>query len=221
VSPVETRAAAVLFDLDGLLVDSEPVWYAAEAEVVAQLGGEWNHEHQAALVGGTLDAGCRYMLELTGSDVSVEELRDRLLDRMVTHFRGDLPVHAGALELVDSVRDRGVPTGLVSSSYRLLVDAALDRLGAERFDVTVAGDEVAAGKPQPDPYLLACRELAVAPGRTVVLEDADAGVRSAEAAGCTVVAIPSVRPIVATPTRPVLTSLNQIDPDWLLALPCS
>jgi len=212
-------AEAVLFDMDGLLLDSEPVWFAVEAAAVERLGGTWAPEHQAALIGGTIDASCRYMIEHTGADISVEELTGQLLADMVRHFRSDLPLHAGAIELVDAVRAAGVPTGLVSSSYRVLVDAALVRLGRHRFDVTVAGDEVARGKPHPEPYLTACDRLGVAPGATVVLEDAASGVTAAEAAGCAVVAVPSVAPIDAAPGRDVVPRLRDIELDWLLSRP--
>jgi len=212
-------AAAVLFDMDGLLVDSEPVWYAVETAAVERLGGTWAPEHQVALIGGTLDASCRYMIAHTGADITVDELSAQLVEEMVRRFRADLPVHEGALELVDAVRARGVPTGLVSSSYRMLVDAALDRLGRHRFDVTVAGDEVTCGKPDPEPYLTACEQLRVAPHATVVLEDAASGVAAAEAAGCVVVAVPSVAAIDATPRRAVVDRLLDIELDWLLSRP--
>ena len=214
-------AQAVLFDLDGLLVDSEPVWYAVEHEVVTELGGVWGHEHQAACIGGTLDASCRYMIDVAGAQSSVEALADRLLTEMVRRFTASLPIHTGALELVDAVREAGVPTALVSSSYRVLIDAALERLGADRFDVSVAGDEIARGKPDPMPYLVACERLGAEPARSVVVEDAANGVASAEAAGCVVVAVPSVAPIAAAPRRHVVASLPEISVDWLLALPCS
>jgi HAD superfamily hydrolase (TIGR01509 family) len=214
-------AQAVLFDLDGLLLDSEPVWYAVESEVVERLGGVWGEHHQAACIGGTLDASCRYILDLTGSAMTVADLTDMLLAGMVEHFHAGLPLHGGALGLVDSVRARGVPTALVSSSYRVLVDAALDRIGRDWFDVVVVGDEISHGKPHPEPYLTACSKLSVDPRKCVVLEDARAGVQSAEAAGCVVVAVPSVAPIPASAGRVVLDALTDIDIEWLLALPCS
>jgi len=214
-------AQAVLFDMDGLLLDSEPVWYDVEHAVVERLGGRWSHEHQAACIGGTLDASCRYILDLTGADVTVAELSDLLLTGMVEHFHAGLPLHTGALELIDAVRDRGILTGLVSSSYRVLVDAALDRIGHDRFDVAVVGDEISRGKPHPEPYLTACAKLDVNPTACVVLEDAVSGVASAEAAGCYVVAVPSVAPIAPAPGRAVVTALAEVDVDWLLALPCS
>jgi len=214
-----TTAAAVLFDMDGLLVDSEPVWFEVESAAVEQLGGSWAPEHQAALIGGTMDASCRYMIDHTGADITVEELSEQLIAEMVRRFGVDLPVHVGALELVDAVRAAGVPTGLVSSSYRVLVDAALDRLGRHRFDVTVAGDEVLRGKPDPEPYRRACEQLRVSPRATVVLEDAASGVAAAEAAGCVVVAVPSVAPIDVAPGRAVVRRLLDIDLDWLLSRP--
>jgi HAD superfamily hydrolase (TIGR01509 family) len=214
-------AQAVLFDMDGLLLDSEPVWFDVESEVVERLGGTWSHAHQAACIGGTLDASCRYILDVTGAHVSVQELSDLLLAGMVEHFRAGLPLHAGALELIDAVRARSIPTALVSSSYRVLVDAALERIGPDRFDVVVVGDEISQGKPHPEPYLTACGKLDVDPTSCVVLEDAVSGVESAEAAGCVVVAIPSVAPIAAPSRRTVLTALTEVEVDWLLALPCS
>ena len=214
------RAAprAVLFDLDGLLVDSEPVWYDVESAAVARLGGVWGPEHQIACIGGTLDATCRYIVALTGTAYDAGALREELIGAMAARFRSRLPVHPGALELVDAVRARGALTGLVSSSYRVLVDAALEQLGAHRFDVTVSGDETARGKPDPQPYLVACEQLGVAPARAVVLEDAVAGVAAAQSAGCPVVAVPSVAPIEPGPGRAVVASVAAIDPDWLLGL---
>ena len=215
-------ATAVLFDMDGLLVDSEPVWFEVEAAAVEALGGTWAPEHQAALIGGTIDASCRYMIEHTGADISVDDLSDQLIGEMVRRFRAELPIHAGALELVDAVRAAGVLTGLVSSSYRVLVDAALDRLGRHRFDVSVAGDEVGRGKPDPEPYRTACEQLGMAPESTVVLEDAISGVLSAEAAGCVVVAVPSVAPIEMTARRAVVARIADISLEWLLTRPdCS
>lgn len=214
-------AHAVLFDLDGVLVDSEPVWYDVEGGLVERLGGTWGREHQARCIGGTVDATCRYILDLTGATVTVEEIQAEVMAGMVAHYTTDLPVLDGALELVDAVRARGVRTALVSSSFRVLVDAALIKLGAHRFDATVAGDEVRVGKPQPEPYLTACAALGVAPARAVVVEDALNGVLSGEAAGCPVVVVPSVAPIEAAPGRHVVGSVRDIDPDWLVHVPCS
>jgi HAD superfamily hydrolase (TIGR01509 family) len=210
-------AAAVLFDMDGILVDSEPVWYEIEGALVERLGGTWGRHHQARCIGGTVDATCRYIAELTGTTLTVAEIQHEVMTGMVEHFSTVLPVVSGAVELVDAVRARGVATALVSSSFRVLVDAALLKLGASRFDVSVAGDEVQNGKPDPEPYLTACERLGVAPEQAVVVEDAPHGVRSAEAAGCAVVVVPSVTSVEPGPGRHFATTMADVDPDWLLS----
>jgi len=221
---VSTPVAAVLFDMDGLLVDTEPLWTVAEVELAATLGGRWDDTIKAEIVGTRLDVAVPRILGYYGVEASTTAVDDAmrfLLGRMVELFDSELPVHDGAIELIDAVRARGVPTALVSSSYRILVDAALRRLDTRRFDVTVAGDEVAHGKPEPLPYLIACERLGVAPTAAVVIEDAWSGVVAGEAAGCVVVAVPFVAPIPAAPGRHVVGSLTQIDVDWLLGLTCS
>ncbi len=211
-------ARAVLFDMDGVLVDSEPIWYQIEGDLVRRLGGTWGREHQARCIGGTVDATCRYIATLTGTSWSVAQLQEAVMTDMVAALSTASPVHLGALELVDAVRARGAATALVTSSFRVLVDAVLSVLGSHRFDVVITGDEVARGKPDPEPYALACRRLEVHPADAVVVEDALNGVRSAEAAGCAVVVVPSVAPIEPGPGRYVVDRVADIDPDWLLSL---
>lgn len=210
---------AVLFDMDGLLIDSEPLWTVAETELAAKLGGVWNDEVKAACVGHRLDSAVPIILGYYGVEPLADVVEDAiqfLQRRMVEQFETALPLHAGGLELLDELRSRGVATALVSSSWRALVDAALRALGP-RFDVTLAGDEVTHAKPHPEPYLTACERLAVEPSRAVVLEDALSGVLSGEAAGCPVVAVPFVAPIEPAPGRWVVDALTDIDPDWLLS----
>jgi HAD superfamily hydrolase (TIGR01509 family) len=214
-----SQVAAVLFDMDGVLVDSEPFWYQVEGDLVRRLGGEWGREHQAKCIGGTVDATCRYIVELTGTSWTAAQVQEAVMADMVTACSSaDLAIHAGALELVDAVRARGARTALVTSSFRVIVDAVLGRLGSHRFDTVVAGDEVTRGKPDPEPYLTACQRLGVAPRDAVVVEDAHNGVVSAEAAGCTVIAVPSVAPIEARSGRFVVGGLRDIAPDWLMGL---
>jgi HAD superfamily hydrolase (TIGR01509 family) len=204
--------------MDGILVDSEPVWYEIEGGLVERLGGTWGRHHQAKCIGGTVDATCRYIAELTGTELTVEEIQAEVMAGMVDHFATALPVVDGAVELVDAVRARGASTALVSSSFRVLIDAAMLKLGAHRFDVTVAGDEVAQGKPHPEPYLTACRRLGVDPADAVVVEDAPNGVLSAEAAGCPVVVVPTVTHVDAGPGRHFAPAMTAVDPDWLLEI---
>ena len=209
---------AVLFDMDGILVDSEPIWYEVEGALVERLGGQWSREHQAKCIGGTVDATCRYIVELTGTSWTVAQVQDAVMTDMVSYMSSALAVHAGALELVDAVRARGARTALVTSTFRVIVDGVLESLGAHRFDAVITGDEVTRGKPDPEPYLAACGLLGVVPSAAVVIEDALNGVLAAEAAGCTVVVVPSVAPIEPARRRHVVTSLAAIDPDWILGL---
>ncbi|HTR71839.1 MAG TPA: HAD family phosphatase [Mycobacteriales bacterium] len=214
------RADAVLFDMDGLLIDSEPLWTVAEIELAEHLGGAWSEQIKARIVGTRLDRAVEAILEcydVPRSPADIATAMTFLLDRMVELFDTDLPLMPGARELLDGVRALGVPTALVSSSYRVLVDAALPWLAPIRFDATVAGDDVRHGKPSPEPYLVASRRLGVDPGRCVVVEDAMSGVLSGEAAGATVVAVPWAAPIEATPTRPVVPALTSISAEWLVA----
>lgn len=212
---------AVLFDLDGLLVDTEPVWTVAEEELAAALGCSWNAELKSLIAGTRLDLSVPTILSfyrVAPSEERVAWASRFLLERVAALFRERVPVMPGALELVDGVRAAGAATALVSSSYRVLVDAALVRLGEDRFDVTVAGDEVSRGKPDPQPYLEACARLGVRPEECVVLEDAPAGVAAGEAAGARVVAVPSVAPVAATDRRPVVERLGDVRVEWLLGL---
>jgi HAD superfamily hydrolase (TIGR01509 family) len=186
---------AVLFDMDGLLIDSEPLWTIAEEEVAADLGGRFTSTIKAAMIGQPLPVAVPILLEGLATPLARAahpvDVGQQLLARVAELFADELPLQPGARELLDEVSAAGVPSALVSSSYRLLVDTALVVLGSDRFSVTVAGDEVARGKPAPDPYLTAAARLGVAPSRCVVLEDSIAGARSAIAAGCPCVLVPT------------------------------
>lgn len=203
--------AAVLFDMDGLLIDSEGTWLDVEYDVVHRLGGEWSAKHQEHLVGGSVPRTTAYMLELTGAEVSPDEVAQLLVEGMTERLLAGVKLMPGAEELLDDLAGSGVPCVLVSSSYRTLMDAALTSIGPERFALTVAGDEVGRMKPAPDPYLTAAGGLGASPQRCVALEDSPNGLASAEAADCVTVAVPSVTPIEPTPTRTVVASLHELD----------
>ena len=202
---------AVFFDMDGLLVDSERLWFDLEGEIMARLGGEWRDEDQADLVGGSLDRTVAFMLDRSGSSVAPSVVAGWLLDGMVERLRGGVPLRPGAAELLDQVERDGVPRALVSSAFRVLVDAALDGLGSDRFDVTIAGDEVTRTKPDAEPYVMAARRLGVRPGGCVALEDSPNGLASAEAAGCVTVAVPSIVAVEDAPGRTIVRSLRDLD----------
>ncbi|GAA4067998.1 HAD family phosphatase [Actinomadura miaoliensis] len=209
---------AVLFDMDGLLIDSERLWLEVEEEVVAWLGGTWTSEDQERMLGGSLDKAVRYMLDLTGADVPPGEVGRRMLDGMAERLGACVPLLPGAKELLAEVRAAGVPAALVSSSHRRLIEPVLDAVGREHFAVTVAGDEVARTKPDPEPYLTATARLGVEPRRCVVLEDSPNGLAAAEAAGCVTVAVPSLLPVPPAPGRTVVASLTEVDLPRLAAL---
>lgn len=205
--------AAVLFDMDGLLVDTERTWFAVETEVMAGLGAPWGHQHQAALVGGPLEHSAQYMLDISGrTDVSVQDMARLLLDGMVTSLRrGPVEWMPGAQRLLTAVGAAGMPRALVSSSARVLVDAVLDAVGREDFDVTVSGDDVVRTKPYPDPYLLAANLLGVDAGACVAIEDSRPGATSARAAGCLTIVVPSVTPVPDDVADLQVNTLEDVD----------
>jgi HAD superfamily hydrolase (TIGR01509 family) len=198
---------AVLFDMDGLLIDSEPLWLEAETAVMARLGADWSERDQAALLGGSLDRTVRYLLGKATRPAPPELVGEWLMSDIIERVRRDgVPVRPGARELLASVETAGLPSALVTSSERTFMEAVLASTGM-RFDVLVCAEDVTATKPDPEPYLLAAKLLGIAPGDCFTLEDSPNGVASAEAAGCRVFAVPSLVPIPPAPGRTVVPSL--------------
>ena len=208
---------AVLFDMDGLLIDSEPLWFEVETDVMARLGGAWTEEDQKQLLGSSLENSIRYFLARAVVPATPAEVAEWLIGGMITRVghRG-VRVMPGAAALVAEVAAAGVPYALVTSSQRRFVDAVLSRTGL-RFPVVVSGNDVSRGKPEPEPYVLAARRLGAEPGRCIALEDSVTGVTSAEGAGCLVVAVPTLRAIEPRPGRLVARSLEDLDLAWLRA----
>lgn len=187
--------AALLWDMDGLLVDSEPVWTLAEQELFARWGVPFTPAMKADLVGGRLDASVPKLIAHGGPAAAgseVAEIQTWLLSRMAELFAESVPLMTGARTLFEGAAARGVPQALVSSSYRVLVDAVLEGISGHPFAVSVAGDEVVRAKPDPEPYLDAAAKLAVAPTACLVLEDTPTGARAGTAAGASVLYCPSV-----------------------------
>jgi HAD superfamily hydrolase (TIGR01509 family) len=208
----------VLFDMDGLLVDTEPLWFEVESGVMARLGGSWGPSDQAALVGGSLNRSLDYLLGKATRPASRETVARWMLEGMVALLRTrPVPVMPGARELISEVAAAGVPYGLVTSSEGPIMEAVLDRLEVT-FPVTVCGDDVSHSKPDPEPYLLAAAKVGADPRQCVALEDSPNGVGAAEAAGCVTVAVPSLVPIPPASTRLVVTSLTELSLDRLRAL---
>jgi HAD superfamily hydrolase (TIGR01509 family) len=205
--------AAVLWDFDGTLADTEPLWIEAEFELITTLGGTWSEEQANELVGNSLIDSAIYILNaIDRHDLDPAWVVERLLDRVVEFLAGrPMPWRPGALELLTSLGAAGVPCALVSASYRVLLDAALAQLPAGTFAVSVAGDEVSEGKPHPEPYEKACAALGVEARRCVVIEDSVTGARSGNAAGCLVLAVPNRVEVPPAPRRRVVPSLSGLD----------
>jgi len=218
---VEVRPpAALLWDFDGTLADTEPLWIAAEYDLVGSLGGTWSDEDAHQLVGNSLIDSGSYILHAIGRpDLQPEWVVDQLVSRVIDGLSsGDLPWRPGALALLEASAKAGVPCALVSASYRVLLDAALRALPAGTFVTSVAGDEVERGKPHPEPYERACAALGVDPRDCIVFEDSETGARSGNAAGALVVAIPNRVPIPDAPRRVQVASLADVDLEGLARL---
>jgi len=170
---------AVLFDMDGLLVDSEPLWFEVERAVMARLGGQWGEADQRALIGGSLDRTVSWLLAKAAAPASREDVARWLVDEMAALIlaRG-LPLQPGAGPLLAALDAVGVPCALVTASSRAIMDAVLTVTGLS-FDVTVCGEDVRRGKPDPEPYLLAAARLGVPAAGCVVLEDSPTGIAAA------------------------------------------
>ncbi|MET9297196.1 HAD family phosphatase [Streptomyces sp. NPDC003077] len=209
---------AVFLDLDGTLVDTEGFWWETEFEVFAELGHILDDAHREVVVGGPMTRSASYLIEVTGADIRLEELTALLNARFAARIARGVPLMPGARRLLAELAAHQVPTALVSASHRTIIDRMLHSLGPENFRLTLAGDELPRTKPHPDPYLTAAARLGVEPERCAVVEDTVTGVTAAEAAGCPVVAVPSVQPIAPAVGRTVVSSLEEVDLPFLRAL---
>jgi HAD superfamily hydrolase (TIGR01509 family) len=183
--------AAVVFDMDGVIVDSEQVWDEVREELVADWGGRSRPEAQRAMMGMSSHEWSRYMHDQLGLQQEPEEINAEVVRRMLERYRGELPLLDGAVDAVRSLA-ASYPLAVASSSNRPLIDAVLETAGiADCFVATVSSEEVPRGKPSPDVYLEAARRLGVAPSRCAAVEDSGNGIRAAKAAGMMVIAFPN------------------------------
>jgi HAD superfamily hydrolase (TIGR01509 family) len=208
---------AVVFDLDGLLLDTEQVWDEVREALVHERGGRWHDGAQAAMMGMSSPEWSRYMHEDLGLAEPPEEINAEVVRRMLARYGERLPLIDGAVEAVERLAARW-PLGLASSSNRPLIDLALELSGLDRrFQVTVSSEEVARGKPAPDVYLEATRRLGVDPSEAAAIEDSRSGILAARAAGMRVVAIPNRHypPDAGTLAQAdvVLDSLDDLTPE--------
>jgi HAD superfamily hydrolase (TIGR01509 family) len=222
--------------MDGLLVDSEPLWFVVEREVAGRLGTPWGEADQEALIGGSLERTVSYLLAKAGGAAAAdgvataggadtaggtgrttagrEDVALWLVEGMarLVLARG-LPLQPGAARLLAGLEAAGVPCALVTASSRVIMDAVLEVTGLS-FGVTVCGEDVQRGKPDPEPYLRAATLLGVPPSGCVVLEDSPTGIAAARAAGCPVIAVPSV-PVPPGPGLVTVKSLEDVGIDQL------
>ncbi|NNU28772.1 HAD family hydrolase [Isoptericola sediminis] len=209
--PDDTAAlpAAVLWDMDGTLVDTEPYWIRAEHELVAAHGGRWSHERALELVGNplTVSAG---VLQEAGVDLPLDAIVQHLLGRVQAQVAESVPWRPGARELLAALGEAGVRCALVTMSYAVLAEAVTAHVPGA-FEMLVTGDQVTRGKPDPEPYLVAVERLGVPVEECVALEDSPAGISSALASGARTLGVEAVLPVEPRPGLSRATSLADVD----------
>lgn len=186
---------AVLWDMDGTLIDTEPYWVAEERALVEAHGGVWSDEHAMQLVGNDLIVSARYIIDHSSVTLSPEEIVQVLLEGVISRVREHVPWRPGARELLAALVARGVPCALVTMSWRALARVLVDALPEGTFAAVVTGDEVEHGKPHPEPYLTAAQLLGVALDACIAIEDSPPGVASAVAARVPTIAVPHAVPV--------------------------
>lgn len=200
--------AAVLWDMDGTLVDTEPYWMQAETALVHQHGRTWSHEQALRLVGLGLEDSARIFQD-AGVRMGIHAIVDHLTDEVMRLLATQgVPFRPGAKELMASLRDAGIPTALVTMSLGRMARTVVDLIDFTAFDVVIAGDDSTRPKPFPDPYLQACAALGVAARDTVAIEDSPNGLRSAVAAGTAAIGVPHMVSIAGAGAHAVWPTLE-------------
>ena len=201
---------AVFFDMDGLMVDSEPEWFQSETEVTAKFGYKWSEEDQIACLGGPLTRVGKYMHDKCEGAETPEYFTQTLIDTQALKMRGSTPTMPGALELVRELQAQGIKTGLVSASPRNIVDAVLDNLGHDLFPFSISSDDVHNTKPSPDCYLKAATMTNSKIDNCLVFEDSLTGMSAATSSGAYLIAVPHLVEVTESSKVRVITSLEQM-----------
>ena len=213
-----TLPSAVLWDMDGTLVDTEPYWMRAQEEMMASYGLSWTHEDGLTLVGSGLWHSAR-MFRSRGVTMTEDEIVAHLTDRVLEQLvENGIPWRPGAHELLAELRDRGVKTGLVTMSVSRMAHHVSDRLGFTGFDVVVSGDDVTHAKPHPEPYLMAAKLLGLDASQCLAIEDSEPGIASASASGAVTVGVPFMVPIAESSRYTLWPTLAGRTVDDLAAL---
>ncbi|HET8598736.1 MAG TPA: HAD family hydrolase [Segeticoccus sp.] len=210
--------AAVLWDMDGTLVDTEPYWMAEEQALVESHGGVWTHEHAMQLVGNDLMVSAQFIIDHSPVTLSAPQVVQALLAGVVRRVKEHAPWRPGALELLEGLVTADVPCVLVTMSWRELAEAVLSDLPSGTFSHVVTGDEVEHGKPHPAPYLTAARLVGAELADCLAIEDSPPGVASAVAAGVRTIAVPHAVPVPVMPGAVQVPTLAGLGPHDLLPL---
>jgi len=201
---------AVFFDMDGLLVDSEPSWFESETELTQAHGYEWTTDDQVACLGGPLSRIGEYMFARCGGSKSPEFFTQELIEIQCSKLRGNTPLMPGAIALVRQLQDAGIPTALVSASPRNIVDAVLENLGGSPFPFSISSDDVVNTKPHPDAYLLAAKNIGADIANSLIFEDSLTGVSAARASGAWLIAVPHLVVVAESERVRTIKSLEQL-----------
>ena len=202
---------AVFFDMDGLLVDSEPEWLKSESEISAAYGYQWTSQDQVACLGGPLSRVGQYMHEKCNQAETPDFFTRKIVEVQSEKMRSYTPFMPGAYELVKDLQKNGVKTGLVSASPRIIVDAVLDNVGAELFPFSISSDDVERTKPHPDAYLKAAQLTNSAIENCLVFEDSLTGIGAATSSGAWLVAVPHLVHVDESERVRVIKSLEQLN----------
>jgi HAD superfamily hydrolase (TIGR01509 family) len=201
---------AVFFDMDGLMVDSEPEWFLSEIDVTKPFGYTWLEVDQIACLGGPLSKVGQYMFDKCGQQQSPQYFTQTLIDTQVARMRGNTPTMPGAIELVRELQAHGVKTGLVSASPRNIVDAVLDNLGHELFPFSISADDVKKTKPDPEGYLKAATMSGSEISDCLIFEDSLTGMNAAIASGAYLIGVPHLVTIEESKRVRVIKSLEHL-----------
>jgi HAD superfamily hydrolase (TIGR01509 family) len=201
---------AIFLDIDGLLVDSEPLWLESESEITAAYGYQWLAQDQVACLGGPLSRVGEYMSARCNGVESPAFFTQKLIELQCSKLRGKTPLMPGAIELVRELTANGIATGLVSASPRNIVDAVLDNLGGSPFPFSISADDVLRTKPHPDAYLLAAERSGAEISHSLIFEDSLTGVTAAQASGAWLIAVPHLVTVLESARVRSIRSLEQL-----------